>query len=200
MIGETTPRRGPCRLLQRLAQVLFQDRLYLALVLFGQWLERAAALAAVDAAQLHGVFHGIEHTDLDQRFNDLVGLALQSERFAVAPGVERVAQGDELAGHEVDRAADHPVRPHRQAGEEGLVVAVQRDEVRVVREDAFQLQREANEIIETLVEVGVFNAVKYAMQLRGVDCGQCRGPFKPLTDADKRKVKAVLEKNLGEAL
>ncbi len=66
--------------------------------------------------------------------------------------------------------------------------------------EAFRLQREANEIIETLVEVGVFNAVKYAMQLRGVDCGQCRGPFKPLTDADKRKVKAVLEKNLGEAL
>ena len=66
--------------------------------------------------------------------------------------------------------------------------------------EAFRLQREANEIIETLVEVGVFNAVKYAMQLRGVDCGHCRGPFKPLTDADKRKVKAVLEKNLGEAL
>ena len=66
--------------------------------------------------------------------------------------------------------------------------------------EAFRLQREANEIIETLVEVGVFNAVKYAVQLRGVDCGQCRGPFKPLTDADKRKVKAVLEKNLGEAL
>ena len=41
--------------------------------------------------------------------------------------------------------------------------------------EAFRLQREANEIIETLVEVGVFNAVKYAMQLRGVDCGQCRG-------------------------
>ena len=46
----------------------------------------------------------------------------------------------------------------------------------------------------------MFNAVKYAMELRGVDCGRCRGPFKPLSDADKRKVKAVLEKNLGEAL
>ncbi len=66
--------------------------------------------------------------------------------------------------------------------------------------EAFQLQREANEIIETLVEVGVFNAVKYAMELRGVDCGQCRGPFKPLTDADKQKVQAILEKNLGEPL
>jgi N-acetylneuraminate lyase len=66
--------------------------------------------------------------------------------------------------------------------------------------EAFRLQREANEIIETMVEVGVFNAVKYAMALRGIDCGSCRGPFKPLADADKARVRAVLEKNLGEAL
>lgn len=67
-------------------------------------------------------------------------------------------------------------------------------------DEAFRLQREANEIVETLVDVGVFNAVKYAMQLRGVDCGTCRGPFKPLSDADKARVRAVLEKNLGEPL
>ena len=67
-------------------------------------------------------------------------------------------------------------------------------------EEAFRLQREANEIIETLVEVGVFNAVKYALTLRGIDCGNCRGPFKPLTDEGKARVKAVLEKHLGEAL
>ena len=65
--------------------------------------------------------------------------------------------------------------------------------------EAFRLQREANEIIETMVEAGVFNAVKYALTLRGVDCGHCRGPFKPLTDEGKTRVKAVLEKNLGEA-
>ena len=67
-------------------------------------------------------------------------------------------------------------------------------------DEAFRLQREANEIIETLVEVGVFNAVKYALTLRGVDCGNCRGPFKPLTDEGKARVKAILEKHLGEAL
>lgn len=76
-----------------------------------------------------------------------------------------------------------------------------RDAFRAGRNDeAFRLQREANEIIETLVEVGVFNAVKYALTLRGVDCGNCRGPFKPLTDEGKARVKAILEKNLGEAL
>ena len=67
-------------------------------------------------------------------------------------------------------------------------------------DEAFRLQREANEIIETLVEVGVFNAVKYALTLRGIDCGNCRGPFKPLTDEGKARVKAILEKHLGEAL
>ena len=47
---------------------------------------------------------------------------------------------------------------------------------------------------------GVFNAVKYAMTLRGIDCGECRRPFKPLEGADKARVQAVLEKNLGETL
>jgi N-acetylneuraminate lyase len=66
--------------------------------------------------------------------------------------------------------------------------------------EALKLQGEVNEIVEAMVEVGVFNAVKYAMTLRGVDCGSCRGPFKPLMDAAKVRVQAVLEKNLGEAL
>ena len=61
-------------------------------------------------------------------------------------------------------------------------------------------QAEVNEIVETMVDVGVFNAVKYAMTLRGIDCGQCRRPFRPLSDMDKMRVRAVLDKNLGEAL
>lgn len=67
-------------------------------------------------------------------------------------------------------------------------------------DEAFKLQGEVNEVVETMVEVGVFNAVKYAMTLRGVDCGSCRAPFKPLTDIAKIKVREVLEKNLGESL
>lgn len=67
-------------------------------------------------------------------------------------------------------------------------------------DEALRLQREANAIIETLVEVGVFNAVKYALTLRGVDCGACRGPFRPLTDDGKARVRAVLETHLGEPL
>jgi len=66
--------------------------------------------------------------------------------------------------------------------------------------EALRRQAEVNEIVETMVDVGVFNAVKYAMTLRGIDCGECRRPFKPLSDMDKMRVRAVLDKNLGEAL
>jgi len=66
--------------------------------------------------------------------------------------------------------------------------------------EALRRQAEVNEIVETMVDVGVFNAVKYAMTLRGVDCGECRRPFRPLSDMDKMRVRAVLDKNLGEAL
>ncbi len=62
--------------------------------------------------------------------------------------------------------------------------------------EAFRIQGQVNEIVETMVEAGVFNAVKYAMKLQGIDCGICRGPFKPLTDHDKKRVKDVLQKNL----
>ncbi len=63
--------------------------------------------------------------------------------------------------------------------------------------EAFKLQREVNEIVETMVEVGVFNAVKHAVSLKAkIECGSCRGPFKPLSEADKKRVEQVLEKNL----
>lgn len=66
--------------------------------------------------------------------------------------------------------------------------------------EALRLQGEANAIIETLVEVGVFSAVKYALTLRGVDCGACRGPFRPLTEDGKARVRSVLQTHLGEDL
>ena len=67
-------------------------------------------------------------------------------------------------------------------------------------DEAQALQREANEIIDTMVDVGVFSAVKYAMTLRGIDCGACRRPFKPLSDEGRARVRAVLETKLGEPL
>lgn len=52
-------------------------------------------------------------------------------------------------------------------------------------EEARKKQNEINERVETMVSVGIFNAVKYAWTLRGIDCGMCRSPFLPLSEAQK---------------
>lgn len=53
-------------------------------------------------------------------------------------------------------------------------------------QQAHKLQLEVNEIISTLIEVGVMPGVKYVLRLLGVDCGECRRPFGALTDNHKR--------------
>lgn len=58
------------------------------------------------------------------------------------------------------------------------------------------LQKSVNEKIETMLEVGIFNAVKYGFTLRGIPCGNCRAPFRPLSEQDKQKVREVMEFNI----
>ena len=54
------------------------------------------------------------------------------------------------------------------------------------------LQRTINTVVEGLVRVGIFPAMKYALALQGCDCGACRRPFAPLNDADRAAVRALL--------
>lgn len=58
--------------------------------------------------------------------------------------------------------------------------------------EALQVQQEINKRVETMVSVGIFNAVKYACTLKGIDCGSCRSPFKPLTDDQKETIKQLM--------
>jgi N-acetylneuraminate lyase len=60
-------------------------------------------------------------------------------------------------------------------------------------EEARRIQRTINQVIEVMIDVGVFNAVKHAMSLHGFECGDCRRPFLPLTDEQKMRVTAVIE-------
>ena len=46
--------------------------------------------------------------------------------------------------------------------------------------EAYRWQHAINDRVEATVKVGIFNAMKYGWTLRGVDCGFCRAPFKPL--------------------
>ena len=56
---------------------------------------------------------------------------------------------------------------------------------------ALRWQHAINLRVEATVKIGIFNAMKYGWTLRGVDCGFCRAPFKPL-DQDARKAMAEL--------
>lgn len=53
------------------------------------------------------------------------------------------------------------------------------------RAKASEIQASVNEAIEVMIRVGIFNAVKHIFAKRGLECGTCRAPFRPLTDADK---------------
>lgn len=60
----------------------------------------------------------------------------------------------------------HRVREAFQAGDMAL---------------AYRWQHAINLRIEGTVKIGIFNAMKYGWTLRGVDCGFCRVPFRPLS-------------------
>lgn len=63
-------------------------------------------------------------------------------------------------------------------------------------EKAQKLQREANEIIEALCKVGVFQGTKYIISKQGISCGACRKPFHKLTDEHKAILDALFDKKL----
>ena len=63
-------------------------------------------------------------------------------------------------------------------------------------EEARRLQISANNIMNALVDVGLFPAIKYILNTMGIDAGLPRKPFLPLTDEQKKFVDQVLAENL----
>lgn len=59
--------------------------------------------------------------------------------------------------------------------------------------EAGLLQENVNKRVETMVEIGIFSAVKYGFTLRGIPCGNCRAPFRALTEEDKHKMREIME-------
>jgi N-acetylneuraminate lyase len=58
------------------------------------------------------------------------------------------------------------------------------------------LQGEANDLIETLLSVGMIKGVKAVLSIKGVDCGAARPPFSELDEASMARVRAAVERNL----
>ena len=57
---------------------------------------------------------------------------------------------------------------------------------------AYRWQHAINLRVEATVKVGIFNAMKYGWTVRGVDCGFCRAPFRPLDETAKKAVEELL--------
>lgn len=56
------------------------------------------------------------------------------------------------------------------------------------------LQGKANEMIKTLLDIGIFPAIKGVLKLQGIDCGNCIKPYQPLSKEDYKTLEAALEK------
>lgn len=62
-------------------------------------------------------------------------------------------------------------------------------------EEARAIQRQANNIIAELIRVGVMPGEKAALQMMGIDMGDCRKPFRALSEADRKALGTVLRAN-----
>ena len=58
---------------------------------------------------------------------------------------------------------------------------------------ARKAQDEVNQIIDALVEVGVFRGVKAMLTLMGLPGGSCRSPFAPISQAELTKLEPLLD-------
>ena len=124
---------------------------------------------------------GIKHTSTDlyslermgQAFPDKALINGFDEQFLAALSMGSCA----TIGTTVNLFAPlfHNVRSAYQSGDMAL---------------ALRWQHAINLRVEATVKIGIFNAMKYGWTLRGVDCGFCRAPFKPL---DQNACKAMAE-------
>lgn len=65
-------------------------------------------------------------------------------------------------------------------------------------ETAKALQNEANEIICKMIKYGVFQSEKAILTEMGIDMGQCRPPFLPISDECRASMKKIAHKIMSE--
>ena len=67
-------------------------------------------------------------------------------------------------------------------------------------EGACDLQSRINNIVRLLCKIGVFKGVKAALKMQGIDCGECRRPFRPLSEVEKQMLQNILEENMMKSM
>lgn len=66
--------------------------------------------------------------------------------------------------------------------------------------EAFRLQHAISMRVEETVRIGIFNAMKYGWTLRGIDCGFCRSPFRPLSPSAQKAMEILMQQPLEDSL
>ncbi|MCW0985705.1 N-acetylneuraminate lyase [Staphylococcus gallinarum] len=58
---------------------------------------------------------------------------------------------------------------------------------------AYQLQHESNDIIETVLELGIYPTLKEVLKSRGIDSGLPKKPFKPFDERHRNKLDQLIK-------
>ena len=63
-------------------------------------------------------------------------------------------------------------------------------------DEARKLQVKANNIMQALNNVGLFSGIKHMLNVQGINAGNMRRPFLPLTEEEKQYLEDVVKNNL----
>lgn len=63
-------------------------------------------------------------------------------------------------------------------------------------DEAFKIQNITNDLITDILGNGLYQTIKYLLQLQGIDAGYCKKPMSIITEAQKEKAKEMYEKYL----
>ncbi|MEM7025274.1 MAG: dihydrodipicolinate synthase family protein, partial [Pseudomonadota bacterium] len=66
-------------------------------------------------------------------------------------------------------------------------------------EEARTLQADASALIDAMITVGVLPALKYLLELQGIEMGACRPPFRPISVEDRQRLDAAAASYLDDA-
>ena len=61
-------------------------------------------------------------------------------------------------------------------------------------EDAYRLQHETNDIIETVIGMGIYSTLKEILKSRGIDGGLPKRPFTPFNEANRETLDNLIKK------
>ena len=61
-------------------------------------------------------------------------------------------------------------------------------------QEAYQLQHDSNDIIETVLSMGIYPTLKEILRHRGIEAGLPKRPFKPFNEAHRQTLNQLIAK------